>query len=586
MSKNLIPTVFRTHMARQFKESITEPANTIYYAFAGKHSPYANGSIPQPTDDLQTTLYGAFDEMVFGKRILDTDVSLMVPKEEWQTNTVYAAYDSASVIYGNSFYVAINASSQYDVFKCLDNNKGSYSIYAPSLSETSASDDAYSTADGYVWKYMYSVTAATWNKFTTDAWMPVANNANVTGNAVSGSIDIINVKLGGSHYDATLTGQFSAADITIAGDPLLYVIGSNANTTDNFYNDSAIYITGGSGMGQIRKIVGYNGSYRRISVNNAFTTQLSNTSTYAISPLIQISGDGDGAVARALVNTATAAANSIYKVEVVNRGSNYSYATLSIGGNTSGFSNAASLTVSIAPPSGHGFDPAEELGSTAVGISVSFANNESGKISSANDIRTIGILKDPKYANVQFSINSSSLSGTFTVGETITQNTTNATAVVVSINGLTLDTSNATGDFVAGQYISGGSSGAYANVNSYEVNGSSKDFSTFDQTSRYVVNYISGTFQQDEPVYQNTAALANGFFHSNTSTYLNLTNVRGVMNAGEPIVGNTSGASANVISYLPPDLVKNVGDVIYIENIDPVSRSNTQTEKIKLVLKF
>ena len=97
---------------------------------------------------------------------------------------------------------------------------------------------------------------------------------------------------------------------------------------------------------------------------------------------------------------------------------------------------------------------------------------------------------------------------------------------------------------------------------------------------------MSGTFQTDEPVYQNSAALANGVFHSNDATYLSLTNVKGTFNVGQPIVGNTSTAQANVTGYTPPDLVKNAGDIIYIENIEPISRSNTQTETIKIVLKF
>jgi hypothetical protein len=67
---------------------------------------------------------------------------------------------------------------------------------------------------------------------------------------------------------------------------------------------------------------------------------------------------------------------------------------------------------------------------------------------------------------------------------------------------------------------------------------------------------------------------------------LAVTNLRGVINPTERITGATSGASANVTSVKNPDLVPYSGEVIYIENIDPVTRSNTQTEQIKIVLKF
>ena len=65
-----------------------------------------------------------------------------------------------------------------------------------------------------------------------------------------------------------------------------------------------------------------------------------------------------------------------------------------------------------------------------------------------------------------------------------------------------------------------------------------------------------------------------------------MTKVRGVINAGETVVGVTSGAISNVQGRVVPDLVKYTGDVLYLENVDPVTRSNTQSEQIKIVLKF
>jgi len=65
-----------------------------------------------------------------------------------------------------------------------------------------------------------------------------------------------------------------------------------------------------------------------------------------------------------------------------------------------------------------------------------------------------------------------------------------------------------------------------------------------------------------------------------------MTNVKGVINAEEEVVGVTSVARANVTGRVEPDLVKYSGDVIFLEYIDPVTRSNTQSEQIKIVLKF
>lgn len=583
----LIPSYLKTHVATQLKESLTEAANTVYYVFAGKHTAFANGSIPTPQDSYQTTLYDAYNNMVFGKRVGDNDVSLLVPKIEWASNTVYTSYDSNTAMYGENFFVAVEGASQRDIFKVLDNNMGVPSTTAPDVSETSPSDEYYQTADGYVWKYMYSVSDAVWDKFVTDEYMPVGSNTQVEGNAVSGSIDVIRVVYGGSNYNATYDGQFSSDQLLIGGNPLLYSIGTTASANNDFYTDSCIYITTGSGAGQLRKITDYNGAYRRITVNAAFTTALSNTSQYEIRPAVDIDGDGTGASARCTVDSGSG--NSVSTVEIITKGSGYSYATLTVRANTSGVSNTATLRPIVSPPGGHGANAALELGAVAVGIGITFANTESGLIPTENDFRTIGVLKDPLFANVQLSLNAASISGTFTVGGTLTQANTNATGVITTFEGATLYVTNVAGEFVTGKEVYQANSTANvatANVLTYEINTVSKNFDTFDQRFRYVVDYISGTFQADEAVYQNNIVLANGVFHSNNSTHLTLTNVKGVMNAEETIVGVTSGAIANVQGRVEPDLVKYSGEVLYLENVEPVSRSNSQSEQIKIVLKF
>ena len=78
----------------------------------------------------------------------------------------------------------------------------------------------------------------------------------------------------------------------------------------------------------------------------------------------------------------------------------------------------------------------------------------------------------------------------------------------------------------------------------------------------------------------------SGYFHSNTADFFSLIDVRGTMNSGELIVGNTSAAIANVTGSVAPDLIKYSGDIVYIENTEAISRSNTQSETIKVVLKF
>ena len=55
-----------------------------------------------------------------------------------------------------------------------------------------------------------------------------------------------------------------------------------------------------------------------------------------------------------------------------------------------------------------------------------------------------------------------------------------------------------------------------------------------------------------------------------------------------PIIRPSINAVAETydLAQTNPDLVRNAGDIIYLNNIDAVSRSNTTTETVRLVISF
>jgi len=586
MAKQLITDYFRLNNAKQLRESITESANNAYYVFVGKHTPYANGDsiIPSPIKSIQEVDVDSYRNMIFGKRVSASDVTIMVPRYNWTTNTVYTSYTSTADLSNTAFYVLTSAASQYHIFKVLDNNEGAASTQEPQFADTSADDQYYSTSDGYVWKYMYSISKSEFEKFATADYIPVLPNANVAANAISGAIDVITINSGGSNYNSSFANTFNATNLRIGGDTTKYGLASDASSNTNFYNDSFLYLSSGTGVGQIRRIVSYNviGTDKVATIDSAFGIAPDATTSYEITPSITIVGDGNGAKARALVNTA--ASNSIYRVEIIERGSNYSFGTATVVGNTGGVSNAASLSVIVGPRGGHGADAEYELGGRYLGFSVSLANSESNTIPTINDFRTIGLLKDPLFANVEFTL--SSVVGIYQDEEVVTQANTNATGVVTFASGSTLRLSNVSGTFATGRIVTGASSNATANVASFEINDITKNFNTFDQRTRFAYNTITGTFSADEAVYQSDVATGNATFHSSDANYIFLTDERGVLNAGNTVIGVISSAIANVTSKLPPDLIVGSGEVLYIENTDAIARSNNQTEIIKIIMKF
>jgi hypothetical protein len=614
--------------------------------------------------------------MIGGKRLTAADVKLMVKRNNWTFETIYDEYESEIDVYADkNFFVVVDETAFKHVYKCLSNNNGAASIDEPRFSDTAADDVYYSTSDGYVWKYMYSIDRTTFDKFATTDYIPLVPNANVSANAVSGSIDVIKVASAGQRYDNYYYGRFNNDDLRIGGDPTIYNIGADASSTNGFYTDCIITIVEGTGKGEFRRINQYTSvaTSKQITVNGQFTSLLDVTSRYEITPLVEVNGNGTqsvNCVARALVNSTSS--NSIYQVEILNRGAGYLQANASVLASANvGVTNTATLQVVIPPPGGHGSDAAAELGATTLGISVKLSNTENNTLTTENDFRTFGIMTDPAFSNVNIKIfkdngvvgsdgtfldnegvlqyypvtltgtvsintTSNTIVGTNTdfenalvVGERVvikadtnhftstivgvSNNTqlilnniggftnaaasiakikTIASANVLNISSGVLDLTNVRGEIQKGEKLIGLTSQATAFVNTdsdgVKINNIVKDFDTFTQLHRMEYSSISSAFDEDEVVYQvqNGNLDPTARFHSSNNTFLFVTNKFGIFNNGNTVVGNTSGAEAEITAQWPGDILSGSGRVIYMENIEPIPRSSTQSETFKIIVEY
>lgn len=673
---------------KQILESISEPSNTVYYVFAARSVPYTGGdaTVPVVSDNDRTISSDVFSNMLHGKQITASDMSLMITRNDWVANTVYDQYsDTSNSLSTSDYFVSVDAGSYYHVFKCLYNANGVASTirpdFASSIQESSLfdSDDGYyQTSDGYQWKYMYSVSQATFDKFATYTHMPITANGSVSATAIAGSIDVINVDSGGSRYDNWVSGTFNSSQIKVSSNStaftglsqdVLYAISANANSANDYYNTCTIKLTSGTGSGQYRSILDYvnDGTNKIIRLSTPFTPAPDSTTTYEISPTVMVYGNGTQTLnceARALVNTA--ASNSIYRIEILERGAGYFTATANVQfSNVVSVSNTATLTSIMSPVGGHGFDAYSELGAVSLGISVDFANTESGYISTGNSFRQVGIIQDPLFANVQLTINklsggSSGSDGNFLVNETLSTykpkklfgtvscNTTsavvigtttdfantfsvsdrvmivagsnkligsvasvtnstymtltsncsfaNATAniyeVVLGANGIVLSTTSSTVNIAnmtptIKQYDSviGLSSFATANVTALSINGSSRSsgFPAFNQLVK-LTGTVVGTFSNNELLTNLSKTNSTAYYHSGNSTTVYLTGIFGEISNNDVFVGQTSGATFTSAYKYVGDIVPGPGKVLYIQNSSPISRSNTQTETIKIVV--
>jgi len=542
----LISKKFKRHIGEQLIESITEPANNVYYVMAARHFPFANNdaTTPVPFESFEELEVTSFEEGIFGKKINSSDVSLMIPKYVWTSNTIYTPYDHQDTsITSKQYYVVVDGGATYYVYKCLDNNRGVASNTQPTNTSESACN-FITTADGYTWKLMYSMPEATFEKFATADYMPVVTSANVAGNTVPGAIDVIRITNPGSNYIATLTGQFQVNDLResipeVAGNTTTYRLATNASSNTDFYVGSAIYITTGTGAGQLKRIVDYNAVTRVATVNSMFTVAPSSDSTYIVAPNVVINGDGSGAVAYATVSSNATVNNFISKINIINRGNNYTYASALVTGNTGGVSNTAVLRPIIPPVGGHGKNAPSELGAKAVGVSVSFNTSEGGYVTTDNDYRKLILLRDPLFRNVTLTLDNEV--GTFVTGENVYQieyktllgtATGNTTSTTVRGVGTQFNLALKENDRVL---ITDTISGVHCL-----------------RTVTSVINSTAISVNDELPFLTEFARcayvsiLASGVKTGNASPYLTMSNVEPKFVTSKIVIGETSGAFANV----------------------------------------
>ena len=226
----IVTNKFRHNNALQFFESFGEASPSVYYLFVGRPQPFSSGAgggtdsaPPTPLDNVEDELM-YFRDMLAAKKVTSSDVSYVVPRHNWTTGTVYDYYradygatvNSATVttVAGGTdmfstttkFFVRSSASN---VYKCMSNNGGAASTTEP----TGTSTSELTTADGYVWKYMYSLTATEISSFLTTDFMAVHTDATIAAAAVDGAVRHYKIANGGAGYT---NGTYSTQ--TLRGD--------------------------------------------------------------------------------------------------------------------------------------------------------------------------------------------------------------------------------------------------------------------------------------------------------------------------------------------------------------------------------
>jgi hypothetical protein len=268
----IISDQFRIMNAETFVKSLVSIGSTAnkYYTFIGQPnslSPEAGGDPSwgiSPPPPLDSFVYenNIKDTIITLKKILESDVSRVIRKEQWVSGTTYEMYrndysaynlspiTNSTTLYDVNYYV-IN--EDFKVYICLDNGAtpenptGNPSLDQPTFVGLEASP-AGTSGDGYIWKYLYTIKPIEFVKFDSVNFIPVPENWGSSGesiltknNATDGKIEVVSIRNRGVGYTKSTTYN----NIPILGDG---VGGKVTIVTNSFGEVSEIFVTdGGSG---------------------------------------------------------------------------------------------------------------------------------------------------------------------------------------------------------------------------------------------------------------------------------------------------------------------------------------------------
>ena len=501
-----------------------KPENTQVknYGFADWGSP-----VPAPVDSFsQENFY--HDSMLFLKKVTSDDVRRIIPRINWQTGSIYDMYrnnysgkndyidenltpqTNSTSLYASNYYVV---TSEFRVYLCInnganpDNKLGQKSTTEPTHTNTAPQPSG--GTDGYVWKYLYSISPSDIVKFVTEKYVPLpkkwgdATNENIKNAAVDGKIETIVVKNSG-------TG------ISVGG-------------------------TDGGTVSQI-----------------------------------PISGDGNGGSATVVISQ-----GAVQSVSVVG-GSNYTYANLRfitgtyvgddgnniILGVPESTVNQPQFEVVIPPKGGHGADIYRELGGYRVMLYSKYDNNvtDSPDYVVGNDFSRVGIIKNPLEKNGSTLLNSTTATslGALALTSNGAAGVSTTSAVTYSANALIT------------QNIGVGST-AVAYVASWNPDtGILKYYQPvgFSTMAAYSYKQLDFVGTSTAPITGGTGGdlVINSSFNDDSISIA----------SGKNIALSQTFVSGKA----DPDIKKYSGDIIYVDNRAPISRSSSQKEEVKIVIEF
>ena len=184
------------------------------------------------SDTARTVINARWEERGFRnglqsvKKVIDS--TFVVPRYNWSSGAIYSAYDDKQVGYPTQTYYVMNDENQ--VYMCLQQSKDATGAAVVSTIQPSGNTTGtpFSTADGYIWKFLYSISAGDASKYIAANFLPIKLQGTTDSSSSASDVEQKAVQ------DAAIVGQITGYQIDSAGagytsNPTLTVVGNGTN---------------------------------------------------------------------------------------------------------------------------------------------------------------------------------------------------------------------------------------------------------------------------------------------------------------------------------------------------------------------
>jgi len=197
-----------------------------------------------------------------------TDIRMVVPRYNWSSGAIYSQYDDAAVGYPLQPYYVINDNNQ--VYMCLQQakNAAGNALTSQNQPQGNTTGVPFGTADGYVWKFLYSISALDATKFVSANYMPVKLQGATDSDSPAADVEQLAVQtaaikgqITGFALDSGGAGYTANPTVTVVGDGFsakgqastdggqvtkVEIYDSSGNyTIGNSYTEASLVFTGG-----------------------------------------------------------------------------------------------------------------------------------------------------------------------------------------------------------------------------------------------------------------------------------------------------------------------------------------------------